>query len=662
LLGEAALRLLGTGRATVVIDDLQWADPTSLSMLDAVFARLDSTGAVLAARPADAAARSSVAGLLERLHGAARVIELKPLSPDEIGELAGDPALAARLAAATDGTPMAVVEVLRVLAGEGTIARTTQQRWRVVDRAALHRVDEVALAGQRAMIARRVAAQPEAARAILHLLALVARESSAHGLALAADQDERTVLDILGTLAQAGLARLGERGWAPAHDMVGEVVADGLDPTERGRLHARLAHALDALGGDPGEAAGHWLGAGDAERAADAYRHAAERALAAFADGEALAHAAAGLGVARSARTRSALHLARAEARARLGEIAGARDDLRAAIQGEPAGPTRARMLARLAVVASGAQDLVRAAELAETALVEAGTDAAARAGALEIAAVLDMNLDRPDRADTRSAEALRLYEQIGDARGRARVLDGRAMATFLAGQVGHGTQLLRRAADLFEDSGDLLRVVTPRSTAGHGLVFGGAPLDGLDLSGSALELARTLGHPEGQTYALWHCAEALAAAGRPDDALAAAEEALSIALRIGHRGWTATAYRAVGIARQAAGEATEALAAFERSLELSEHLNLFACWAAARAALVLVGLGRLDEAAQHVRRALAEGPPLGHFEARLAEVELAAACGDPATTRLAATALRIADAAGMQQDRGRLVALAAPA
>jgi tetratricopeptide (TPR) repeat protein len=241
-------------------------------------------------------------------------------------------------------------------------------------------------------------------------------------------------------------------------------------------------------------------------------------------------------------------------------------------------------------------------------------------------------------------------------------VLDGRAMATFLAGQVGHGTQLLRRAADLFEDSGDLLRVVTPRSTAGHGLVFGGAPLDGLDLSGSALELAHTLGHPEGQTYALWHCAEALAAAGRPDDALAAAEEALSIALRIGHRGWTATAYRAVGIARQAAGEATEALAAFERSLELSEHLNLFACWAAARAALVLVGLGRLDEAAQHVRRALAEGPPLGHFEARLAEVELAAACGDPATTRLAATALRIADAAGMQQDRGRLVALAAPA
>jgi tetratricopeptide (TPR) repeat protein len=233
-------------------------------------------------------------------------------------------------------------------------------------------------------------------------------------------------------------------------------------------------------------------------------------------------------------------------------------------------------------------------------------------------------------------------------------------MATFLAGRIGHGTQLLRRAADLFEDSGDLLRVITPRSTAGHGLVFAGLPVDGLTLTRSALDLARTLGHPEGQAYALWHSAEALAAAARPDDALAAAEEALAIAQRIGHRGWTATGYRALGIAHQSAGRPAEALAAFRRSLELAEHLNLFACWAAARAALVLVQLARPDEAESLVHRALAEGPPLGHYEARLAEVELAAARGDPATPELAAAALSQADAAGMRQSRDRLVALAA--
>jgi tetratricopeptide (TPR) repeat protein len=235
-------------------------------------------------------------------------------------------------------------------------------------------------------------------------------------------------------------------------------------------------------------------------------------------------------------------------------------------------------------------------------------------------------------------------------------------MATFLAGEVHQGTQLLQRVADLFEDSGELLRVITPRSTAGHGLVFAGAPAGGLDLSTSALELARSLGNPEGQSYALWHTAEALAATGRVEEAGAAAEQALALAERIGHRGWTATAYRALGIARHSAGELDQALTAFRRSLDLSEHLNLFACWAAARAALVLIELGRLDEATSLVQRALGQGPPLGHFEARLAEVELAAARGAAGAGELAAAALRRADEAGVRQGRERLARIAGAA
>jgi tetratricopeptide (TPR) repeat protein len=370
----------------------------------------------------------------------------------------------------------------------------------------------------------------------------------------------------------------------------------------------------------------------------------------------------AGLSADGSGTLATALREARAEALVRRGDISGARADLRAALQPQRDGAVRARLLARLATLASGAEDLLHAAELAELALLEAGRDEAARAEALEIAAVLDMNLDRAARAKERSDEALRLYQKLGDGRGTARVLDGRAMATFLEGHIVRGVELLRRVADLFEDSGDLVRVLTPRSTAGHGQVFAGDPTSGLHMTSSALELARTLGHPEGQTYALWHSAEALAAAGRVEEASAAGQEALAIAQRLGHRGWTATAWRAVGIAHQTGGDLEAALDAFERSLVVSEHLNLFASWAAARSALVLVGLGRLGEAESHVRRALAEGPPLGHYEGRLAEVELAAATGDPATEALARSALRLADAGGVRQARERLVELAGEA
>jgi tetratricopeptide (TPR) repeat protein len=379
--------------------------------------------------------------------------------------------------------------------------------------------------------------------------------------------------------------------------------------------------------------------------------------LEAFADGDAAALAGAGLQVASAPGLRGALLQIRAEARTRRGDITGARDDLRDALRIHPRGPVRAQLFGRLAAIASGADDLVRAAELAELALVEAGADVVARAHALEIASVLDMNLDRADRAASRAAEAVALFQHLGDANGAARILDSRAMATFLDGRIDDGTELLDRAANLFEDSGDLVHVITPRSTAGHGLVFADHAERGLHKTTAALQLARTIGNAEGQTYALWHTTEALAALNRGNEALDAGTEALAIAVRIGHRGWTATAWRAVGIAHQALGDPDHALDAFRKSLAASEHLNLFASWAAARTALLLVQRGRFAEAESMVGQALGQGPRLGHFEGRLAEVELAAARADPRTAALARLALTAADAGGFRQGRGRLLA-----
>jgi tetratricopeptide (TPR) repeat protein len=193
-------------------------------------------------------------------------------------------------------------------------------------------------------------------------------------------------------------------------------------------------------------------------------------------------------------------------------------------------------------------------------------------------------------------------------------------------------------------------------------LVFAGDAEHGLVHVTAALELARTLGHPEGQAYALWHRAEALAALGRGEEAAAEAAEALAIATRIGHRGWTATAWRACGLAAQQRGELDRALQSFRSSLELSEHLGLFACWAAARAAIVLVSLGTPQEAVPLVERALDDGPPLGQYEARWAQVEVAAALGESDAPGLAREALRRMQEGGVRQGRERLTALANPA
>jgi tetratricopeptide (TPR) repeat protein len=232
-------------------------------------------------------------------------------------------------------------------------------------------------------------------------------------------------------------------------------------------------------------------------------------------------------------------------------------------------------------------------------------------------------------------------------------------MATFLDGRIAEGVEVFGRVAQLFTDSGELLRVVTPRSTRGHGLVFGARPAEGLAEASAALQLARDLDAPDNQAYALWHRSEALSGLGRTDEAEADAREALTIARGLGHRGWTATAHRARGIALTTRGDLDEATAAFADSAAAAgESLTLFAAWAAARSTLVAVARGELRGVDAMVARALALGPPLGQYEARLAQVELLAARGDPRTSERAAVALVLACDGGHTVSAGRLAEL----
>jgi len=666
LVFEGTLRLLegaAEDGVALLVDDLQWADSSSLAVLTRAAHRVEGLSMALAFRPGEAQGRALDEHLAGMRRGARHVEEVRlgPLTGEAIRRLVDDDAVADTMARSSDRSPLAVREVIGTLEREGVLEQVAPGRWRARSRQAAQRAAVSVEDGRRAILAGRVEAQPARRRRLLVLLALLESEAGAELLAHAAEQPlegANGVRDDLDALRQAALVAFHDQGWTLAHDDIGASIRDRLDRPERLRAHARLGAVLAGAAG--AERARHLGAAGDALAGA-AYAEAARERLDRFATDEAARLADLGLAVAGPDHaSHVALLEVRAEAQYRRGGLAAARDDLRRAVRLVASAPVRARLLSRSALLASGADDMALAARLAEHALLEAGDEESARARALAIASVIDMNTGNPGRAEERFREAEQMFARLGDASGVADVLDARVMGTFLAGDLRAAVDGFGQVARLYDEAGNVLRVITPRSTRGHALVFTGDAAAGLVDTEAALRRARDLGHAEGQSYALWHCAEALAALHQVTEAERCATEALRIARSIDHRGWTATAHRALGVVALSTGDLDAAEAAFRRALDISARLDLFSSWAAGGLATVLVRRGLVDAARPLVARALQTGPPLAGYEARLAHAELLAASGDPDAGRVVVEATWLARGGGHGASLSRLRELTA--
>jgi DNA-binding SARP family transcriptional activator/class 3 adenylate cyclase len=636
--------------ALLLVDDLQWADPTSLTALRLIARRATAASLVLAYRPEEIVPGDAVAVFLSEVPALRQPvvdIPVGPLAVDSIGRLMADAELAAVIAEETDGTPLAVAETIRSLSSQGVIELDASGRWVVRGTDALERAREVARTGQRRTIQARAGAQSPDRRRLLGLLALLGREVPARVLARAARVEQAQVLDDLDVLIRAGLARLGEKGWATAHDLIGEAVADGLERAERGRLHQLLADALREEAGDPAELARHLVGAGDPAAAAASFREAAAERLARFAGDEACQLAAAGLALDPEAAERNALLRTRAEARDLRGDLVGARDDLREALSGIPRGPDRARNLCRLAELTRTLEGYVEAGEMIEVALAEAGADSAVRAEALVLASFFHANRNETERAEALAAEALSLFERLGDAAGMASVLNARAIVLMFHGRLFELGELVERVARLYRDSGRLLKVGSMRLGRGWMLALQDRAEEGLLEVEEALELERLLGQTEGEASALWVRSEVLSILGRVEEASTDAEAALGIARQVANREEAAYALRALAFAHEAVGDLDRAETALRQALEAAGDLPLVSATCLARLASVLAARGDLDGAAAYATSAVREGIFFGGHEGRLVLAEVALARVDPDAERMAADALGQADAAG---------------
>src|SRR5437762_227541 len=237
-----------------VLEDLQWADRSSLLLLEFLAPRLRSAAVVLLAtyRDLDVIPDHPLYAALAAVsrHPHTQRLVLRGLEPDALarfvaataGLLPSAPVIEAMLRD-TGGNPFFVSEVVRLLASEGQLERLT------ADASGPLGVPP----SVREVIGQRLARLSPAARDLLDLAATIGVEMPVAVLAAATGQPAMQVLAALEEPLAARLvteAREDPGRWRFTHALVREVLYEALGPARRAALHRAIGDALERLHGE----------------------------------------------------------------------------------------------------------------------------------------------------------------------------------------------------------------------------------------------------------------------------------------------------------------------------------------------------------------------------------------------------------------------------
>ena len=299
LLAQMA-RLAARQPVLMLFEDAHWIDPTSLELLTLTVARASTLPLLLivTARPeftppwpGDAHVTTLPLGRLGRREGAtlvARSAGGKAL-PAEILE---------QILARTDGVPLFLEELTKTIIENGLLRE--EDGHYALDGALPPLAIPTTL--HNSLMARLDRLAP--VREVAQIGAAIGREFSYRLLSAVAQQPDDRLKEALDRLVRAelvfGRGEVPEAVYTFKHALVQEAAYTSLLRERRRTLHARIAQALEGqfpevVETQPELVAHHYATAGLPAPAIDYYRRAAERAIAASANADAIAHLTRGL-------------------------------------------------------------------------------------------------------------------------------------------------------------------------------------------------------------------------------------------------------------------------------------------------------------------------------------------------------------------------------
>jgi predicted ATPase len=293
-LADLVIDLARSTSVVIVVEDLQWIDPTSLALVDMLVDRVRSLPVLMILT-----FRTEFVARWQQDH-ISRLI-LDRLTHEETTELISElthgeklPAeLTEQIIVKTDGIPLFIEELTKMILESGIIVRTGERYQLAVSDASL----AVPSTLRDSLMARLDRLAP--VKEVAQIGAAIGRRFS-YDLLSAVTRWPHSALDIaLKQLVEAGL--IFESGTAPnsdytfKHALVQDTAYDSLLRTRRRVLHSQIAKALqdhfpEVVSAQPEVLAHHYTGAGDLENAVRLWINAGRRSGERSSPREAIAH------------------------------------------------------------------------------------------------------------------------------------------------------------------------------------------------------------------------------------------------------------------------------------------------------------------------------------------------------------------------------------
>ena len=603
----AVERLLGRGarRAPLVVEleDVQWADPSSLSLFEHLVGVLSDVPFLIiaAARPEiDVRRPSWIQGSPSRV-----AIRLNPLDEEAtrdlsahlLSEVQGIPAaLIDTIADRTLGTPYFAEEMVKALADRALIVQDGSG-WVYRGEASA----EPALPESvQAVIQERFGRLPLAEQAVARVAAVMGRCFWDCALEdLCADRDVVGLVDELPPASQVApiLSELRRREFLqiqPAsafpscseylfvHDLLRDVIYQSIGAETRARLHLKVAAWLKGRTRERSRewlatVAGHFEAGGERTTAADYFLQAGRAAADLYANEQALSLFQRAIGVEdREGSSRAREHLACARVRQRIGDWDRALGDLEVAegaAEAEGDAELRSEIQGLWSSIATTQGRFEEGQQRAEQALESARSTGSRVSEADALARLADVTARRGERdaaAELRNQE-LEIRRELGDERALAESL--LTIATNQA-ELEEALPTYTQALALFRRLGDKSQI----AHALHSLAMGHQNIGdyprALELYEESLQIRREAGDRPYMAWNLHNMCNILLVEGERQRAESLNGESIGISLAVGNRPGVAYGLMNQGDLQVSRGQVDAAIASMEEARQVFHEVG----------------------------------------------------------------------------------------